>query len=79
MSIHSDEVFTFLDDVTAKFMLPLGGLMIAIFVGWFMNQPTIMEELEIKSPIIYQSWLWTLRVVSPLGVIAIFTNTLGWF
>jgi NSS family neurotransmitter:Na+ symporter len=79
MSIHSGEVFSFLDDITAKFMLPLGGLMIAIFVGWFMNQSTIMEELEIKSPKIYQSWLWTLRVVSPLGVIAVFANTLGWF
>lgn len=78
MSIHSSEVFNFLDDITAKFMLPLGGLLIAVFVGWFMNQATIMEELEIKSPKIYQSWLWTLRVISPLGVIAIFANTLGW-
>ena len=78
MSIHSGEVFTFLDDITAKFMLPLGGLLIAVFVGWFMKQSTIMEELEIKSPKIYQSWLWTLRVISPLGVVAIFANTLGW-
>ena len=61
-----------------EFLVPYA-LMIAIFVGWFMNQSTIIEELEIKSPKIYQSWLWTLRVVSPLGVIAVFANTLGWF
>lgn len=79
LSIRSNEVFNFLDDATAKFMLPLGGLLIAIFVGWFMNQSKIIAELKIQSPALYNSWLWTLRVISPLGVIAVFANTLGWF
>ncbi len=79
MSIRSADVFNFLDNTTAKFMLPLGGLFIAIFVGWFMSQSRIIEELEIQSPRIYQGWLWTLRIISPLGIIAVFANSLEWF
>ena len=78
LSIYSGEVFNFLDDMTAKFMLPLGGLFIAVFVGWFMDQLIIKKELAIQSPFIYKSWLWALRIISPLGILAVFANSLEW-
>jgi NSS family neurotransmitter:Na+ symporter len=78
MSIYYGEVFDFLDAITAKFMLPLVGLFIAVFVGWFMDQLIIKKELSIQSPFIYKSWLWALRVISPLGILAVFANSLEW-
>ena len=76
--IYNGEIFNFLDNLTTKITLPLGGLLIAIFVGWFMNEAVVKRELQISSPILYQGWLWTLRVLSPAGVLLIFAHSFGW-
>lgn len=76
--IYNGEVFNFLDNLTTKITLPLGGLLIAIFVGWFMNETVVKRDIQIRNPILYQSWLWILRVLSPLGVLLIFAHSFGW-
>ena len=37
--------FDLLDFVTAKIMLPLGGLLVCIFVGWYLKRSVSYEEL----------------------------------
>lgn len=76
--IYHAEFFDFLDTATSQFMLPLGGLLIALFAGWFMQQSIIKAEVGIHSPLIYQAWLWVLRIISPLGIIIVFVDSFGW-
>lgn len=78
LCLYDGSVFDFLDNFTTKVTLPLGGLLIALFVGWRVNQETVKRELNFSSPQIYTIWLWVLRVISPLGVITVFAHTLGW-
>ena len=78
LAIYHSEVFDFLDAATSRFMLPFGGLLIALFVGWFLQQSLVRRESGIRSPLIYRCWLWTLRVIAPLGIIAVFADNLGW-
>ncbi|MCP4598758.1 sodium-dependent transporter [Neptuniibacter sp.] len=65
-------IFDFLDFVTANVMLPLGGLFIALFAGWFMKRHATESELAMKSPTLFNAWYIVLRFVAPVAVAAIF-------
>ena len=39
-------LFDLLDFVTAKIMLPLGGLLVCIFVGWYLKRSVSYEEFD---------------------------------
>lgn len=75
-SIYSSDVFNALDYLTANVMLPLGGLLIAIFAGWIVSRDVIKEQMQFTPGLIATLWLWLLRVVAPAGVIIIFANSL---
>jgi NSS family neurotransmitter:Na+ symporter len=77
-SEKSNGIFDMLDILTANFMLPLGGLAMAVFAGWFMSRQSTTEELAIGDGLIYQSWHFLARYVAPLGVVLVFAHGLGW-
>ena len=35
-------------------MLPLGGIFIAIFVGWVMKKENVLEELDVRRELYFQ-------------------------
>lgn len=69
-------IFDFLDYLTSNIMLPLGGLMIAIFAGWLMKKEFSREELKISS-FWYSVWYFLIRFVAPVMVIIVFLNAMG--
>ena len=58
--------FEMLDFITTNLLLPIGGLLIAIFVGWFMKRTLVAEELGSLDRGLYYWWYNLLRYVSPL-------------
>lgn len=67
-------VFSSLDYLAANWLLPLGGLLIALFVGWIMSPGDVREELEEgHRPLGRQFGFlrFTLRFVAPIAVGAI--------
>ena len=56
--------------------MPLGGILIALFVGWRVTPSVLGEELSFPSAATYQVWLWVMRVVAPLGIFAILLSNL---
>ena len=75
-------LFDFFDFTTAKIMLPLGGLLTALFVGWKMNKKALLSEIsnERKLP----QWLiriyyFLIKYLLPLVIVVIFLNELGAF
>jgi NSS family neurotransmitter:Na+ symporter len=61
-----------LDYFSNQILLPLGGLLIAVFVGWFVNTRISAEELEFKNPVLFQIWHFLLRYLVPPAVLIIF-------
>ncbi len=64
--------------VTSSIMLPVGGLLIAVFVGWVMG-PRAIAELkgeEATAPALARAWLTILRFVAPLAIAWILVNEL---
>ena len=72
--------FDLIDYLTQNIMLPLGGLLIALFVAWFMKSQKVREELGLSADtFIYRIWRLLLRYVTPLGIGLIFLNAIGVF
>ncbi len=77
LCIRSSAVFDALDHITANYMLPLGGLLIAVFVGWFMRHNRVQLEAGIGSYFLFELWYFALRFIAPAGVVLIFLHSLG--
>ncbi|MEG1641781.1 MAG: sodium-dependent transporter [Synergistaceae bacterium] len=72
---------TFLDAadfLTNNIMMPLGGLCMSIFVGWFWSEGAKDEITNngTKEFPLFTVWLWSCRIVAPVAIIAIFINGL---
>lgn len=66
-------IFDLLDYLTANIMLPLGGLLIALFAGWVMNENHSRGELHLGESL-YEKWLLLIRYVTPLAILLVFLN-----
>ena len=75
-SLAGMSLFTLLDFVTANIMLPLGGLSVAVFVGWRMRREVLRDELYVESPHLFSLWYWLLRYIAAPGVLLIFAVSL---
>lgn len=69
--------FDLMDYMTSNVMLPLGGLLIAIFSVWLMSKNASIEELAMGEGLAYKSWRITVRYIAPVGVIVIFLHKVG--
>lgn len=69
-------IFDTLDKLTTNILLPLGGLLMALFAGWVMRTHHVRLELGI-SPQAYAVWRFTIRYISPLAICGIFLYLFG--
>lgn len=76
-TLFGKTAFGLLDYLTANIMLPLGGLLIALFAGWAMKKASTQEELAIGNKILFHFWLILIRFVSPLAILLVFANLIG--
>jgi len=76
-------VLEILDHVAANWLLPVGGLLITIFVGWVLPKSESMAELGLvdangNATTPYKIWLFLVRYLAPLGIlwiiISVFTG-----
>ncbi len=58
-------------------MLPLGGLLIAVFAVWQMSRQSSMEELHMGDRFFYPLWRFLVRYITPIAVIIVFLNAIG--
>ena len=70
-------IFNNLDFLTSNIMLPLGGLLIALFAGWVMCKSSSVEELEIGTGTRYTLWRFLTRFLAPAALLVIFLNATG--
>ncbi|WP_432470719.1 sodium-dependent transporter [Amphritea sp. HPY] len=68
--------FDLFDYVTANLMMPLGGLAIAIFVGWFMSKQASENELAMGNGLAYKLFMFVLRFITPAAVLVVFIYNL---
>ena len=64
--------FDWMDYFCANISLPLGGLGVALFVGWALTQREV--EGELGSEVLTKAWRFSLRYLAPVAILAV---TLG--
>jgi neurotransmitter:Na+ symporter, NSS family len=77
--IKTDGLFDVFQILTTDFMLPIGGLLVAIFSAWKMSRTSTVEELGLGDSRGYQAWRFAVRYIAPFGVLVIFLNAIGLF
>lgn len=59
-----------LDTVLSEYLLPLNGLAIALFVGWWWDRAAAVRGAGL-SPAVGRTWLWLLRHLVPATIAAV--------
>lgn len=70
----------FCDYLTAQYLLPTGSILTCVFVGWVVSRKTVKQEFTnwgTASTRLYPVWLFFVRFICPLCIIAIFLHQFG--
>lgn len=80
LGIGENNLFDLLELISANVMLPLGGLLIVLFVGWFMPKPVLFAELsnngKFRARFKY-IYLFIIRFLAPVAIAFVFLHGLG--
>jgi NSS family neurotransmitter:Na+ symporter len=75
-SLFGMNFFNLLDFLTASVLLPLGGLLVCVFAGWWVGKRITREELSMRSERVFNSWFFVIRYVAPTAVAIVFIANL---
>ena len=64
-------VFQVMEFLSINVMLPVGGLFIAVFVGWKMTAASTREELMLTDGLVFRTWRALLRYLIPPVVLLV--------
>ncbi len=77
--IYGKNFFETVDALVSVWMLPIGGLMISIYVGWILSPAMLKEEFEAGSKYgwLFKPWVFFIRWIAPVAIICIFLQQSG--
>lgn len=65
------------DYLTANILLPLGGVLIAVFAGWLLSRASSLDELQLGEGLAYRVWWLLIRYIAPIAVAIVLLNGIG--
>lgn len=73
--------FTLISGLVSNWMLPIGGLGMALFAAWVLPERLRRTEFTTGTRLgsLYRAWLVVLRLLVPLAVVAVFLHAIGLF
>lgn len=74
---YGTDFLSTMDYLASNWMLPLGGFLIAAYVGWVMPSNFRKAELDGVAPLFVMGWLLLVRFVAPALVIIILLQSIG--
>jgi len=64
--------FDLIDYLVSNILMPLGGMLYALFVGWWLSREISLDEIGLEDGAMFKLWMLLVRVVAPLAVAAVF-------
>jgi len=71
--LEGKTIFDNLDYISASILLPIGGLLTAIFVGWKLPSSVMKKELGLNG-FGFSIWLFLIRFVAPIAISIVFIS-----
>lgn len=68
-----------IDFTVSNIIMPVGGLGIALFVGWFVSRDSMRDELDLPEGGIFSLWHVLIKFVCPIALIWVLGSGLGLF
>ncbi len=75
-ALFGKSAFDSIDFLASNILLPLGGVLIALFAGWALTREEVQRELG-TNPTWYSLWQISVRYVAPVAVLYIFIRGIG--
>ncbi|MBA1433241.1 MAG: sodium-dependent transporter [Epsilonproteobacteria bacterium] len=69
--------FDWVDYVTAAIMLPLGGLIMAVFVGFIIPESEVQKVVKPQLKWAYKPWYFSLRYITPVAMFVVMLSLMG--
>jgi NSS family neurotransmitter:Na+ symporter len=79
LCVVNDKLFALFEYTSSNILLPLGGLLIVIFVGWILGLKNVRDELEAdgKSAKYFKPFVLVIKFLAPIAIAIVFLNSLG--
>ena len=82
VKIFGLSIFDFFDYVSSNIFLPVGGMLISVFTGWYLDKKFVKAEVTnegiVRAPY-FKAFVFVLRFVAPVAIGLILLNQLGVF
>lgn len=66
-----------MDFLASYIFLPLGGMIIALFIGWGWKKADALEASNFGDTLIGNIWLWIVRIFAPAAILIVFLYSTG--
>ncbi len=80
LTVGGKNFFNLCDYLSSNILLPSGGILIALFVGWYMRPADVKDELTnggaLRLPL-FKTLLFLLRFLSPAAILLVLLYSLG--
>jgi len=73
-------IFELLEYIAANILLPLGALLIVIFLGWYIGKKAVSEELSNNGTVknkFLGLFIFIIKYIAPLAITLVFMNSIG--
>lgn len=80
LTVMGKTLFDAADFVTGQILLPFGGLLTSLFIGWYVPTKISRDEFTNDGTLkgsLYGVWLFCVRYVCPISIMAIFLHQFG--
>lgn len=82
VTLFDRNIFEMFDDLSGRFLLPIGGMLISIFAGWVLDRKLYRDEIsnggDLKTPY-FKMLIFSLRYITPLAIGLVFLDQMGAF
>ncbi|MCW8845100.1 MAG: sodium-dependent transporter [Gammaproteobacteria bacterium] len=75
--LEGKTLFDLLDFITSNVLLPVGGILIALFTGWVLSSDSTREELGMPEGFLFKAWQFLLRFVAPVALAKVLWDGMG--
>jgi len=77
LTFGSKNLFDWLDYITAAILLPLGGLVMAIFIGFIVEKQRVASVVKSHLGFAFEIWYFSLRYITPIAMFIVILNLIG--
>lgn len=79
LTLFGLNIFELFDFTASKIILPIGGIIICIFTGWYLDRKLVESELTNNGTLrfrLFRLWYFLIRFVAPFAIAAVFLQEL---